>query len=117
MFSVHTADVFWSIIKSFKDVEEIERGTDETLAEGVDACKKDASIVLFNITPEELMDSIKPEFEDNQPLSGYRHFAISVIACTIAVIQSVIFGFVIGQPLGWHGASSSSVSRELYPLF
>lgn len=40
MFSVHTADVFWSITKSFKDVAEIERVTDETLAEGVAACKK-----------------------------------------------------------------------------
>ncbi|MCL7999855.1 hypothetical protein M8994_16580 [Brucella sp. 21LCYQ03] len=96
MFSVYTADVFWSVTKSFKDIEEIERGAAETLANAVNAREQNATIMLFNITPEDFMDYINHEFEDNQPISVYSHFAISAMACTIAVIPSVVSGFVAG---------------------
>ena len=92
--------MFWSVTKSFKGVEEIERGTVETLAEAFKACDQNATIIMFNVKPTEFMDSVDPEFEDNQPLSGYSHFAISVIARKITAIPSVFFGYVIGQTLG-----------------
>jgi len=56
--------------------------------------------MLFIIKPEDFMDYINHEFEDNQPISVYSHFAISVMVCSIAVIPSAVFGFIIGQTLG-----------------
>ncbi|MDR6434361.1 hypothetical protein [Brucella pseudogrignonensis] len=100
MISVYTADVVWSVTKSFKDIEEIERGTAKTLAKAVNAGEQNATVMLCNIKPEDFMDYINHEFEHNQPISVYSHFAISMMAFTIAVILSEVFGFIIGQTLG-----------------